>query len=332
MKTTAKVSRMFLVAFTAIIVTVILIPGCGSDATNPEPTRTVPHQRRWGIYKLNPATQDISLIYATNDQMFTSALSLDSAGEKFVFAQKIGDTTDTSYEICTIDTGGGNFTRLTDNSYFDVYPTWSPDGRRVAFLSRRQSDLDIYVMDADSDNAELLYDSGSNDADIDWAADIIAFTTGSRIWRMDGDGSNPVQVTDPPRAGEWGSVNLPFGDYDPRLRRDGAKIVFERLEDDSSPYGNYNLFAIDSNGTGETRLTDNGYSQGLPDWSNSGDKIVYTVAAIGDAGAYDLYVMNADGGDNHSVTPGYFPAVFLCHAATFSRDDTYIYFIGEWYQ
>jgi Tol biopolymer transport system component len=332
MRTKRRIDRILVGASIAIIISTMLVAGCGKDSTNSEPAKAVPHDGRWGIYKLNPATQDVSLIYSSNDQIFGSSLGLDSAGEKFLFAQKIGDTLDANYEICTIDVDGSNFTRLTNNSYMDVYPTWSPDESRILFLSWRDTDLDIYIMNADGDSARLFYNSGSHDGDIDWATDIIVFTTGSRIWKMDGTGANPAQLTDPPRAGEWGNANLPFGDYDPKLNPDGSKIVFERLEDDVSQHGNYNLFVIDSNGTGETRLTDNGYSQGLPDWSHAGDRIVYTVSAIGDAGVYDLYMMNADGSNNHSVTPAYFPALFLCHAATFARDDTYIYFIGEWYQ
>lgn len=332
MKIVGTLERRFIAVFIAIIISSMLCAGCGSDSTNPEPAKTVPHEGRWGIYKLNLSTQDVSLVYSSDDQIFGSSLCPDSAGAKFVFAQKFGDTLDASYEICTVDIDGGNFTRLTNNSYMDVYPTWSPDESRVLFLSWRNTDLDIYIMNADGDSVRLFYNSGSHDGDIDWAADIVVFTTGSRIWKMSGEGADATQVTDPPRAGEWGNANLPFGDYDPKLDRDGAKIVFERLEDDVSAHGNYNIFVIDSNGTGETRLTDDGYSQGLPDWSHAGDKIIYTVAAINDVGVYDLYLMNADGSNNHSVTPAYFPSQFLCHAATFSPDDAHIYFVGEWYQ
>jgi len=87
-----------------------------------------------------------------------------------------------------------------------------------------------------------------------------------------------------------------------------------------------------TDGTGEVRLTDNGYSQGLADWSHSGKEIVYTVSAIGNEGKYDIYLMNADGTNNRNITPDYFPAEFLCHAATFSANDSSVYFIGEWWE
>jgi hypothetical protein len=45
-----------------------------------------------------------------------------------------------------------------------------------------------------------------------------------------------------------------------------------------------------------------------------------------------MYMMNADGSNSRDITPDYFPASFLTHLAVFSRDDTKIYFIGEWWE
>jgi Tol biopolymer transport system component len=187
-------------------------------------------------------------------------------------------------------------------------------------------------MNADGTDQQMFYDSGSHDADVDWASDIIVFTSGSKIWGIKDDGTGLTQITDPTDAGKWGQANLPIGDYDPRLRSDGLKIVFERLEDPESPYGGYNIFTVDSDGTQETRLTNTNYSQGLASWSHSGDRIVYGVAAIGTEGKYDMYLMEADGSANHNITPEYFASNFLCNSPIFSQDDSEIYFIGQWYE
>lgn len=294
--------------------------------------KTVPHKDRWGIYELDPGTQDIELVYSSSQEIGTSALRLNEAGNTLLFSQKIGGTDDNCSEICTVGTDGSNFKRLTMNRFRDIYPAWSPDGSRIAFITIRNSDFDIYMMNSDGSNVRKLYDSGSNDADIDWEGDIITFTSGNRIWIINDGGTGPVQVTSPQKAGTWGRANLPFGDYDPRLGPDVGKIVFERLVNDQSPHGNYDIFVVNPDGSGETRITKTGYAQGLASWSNSGDKIVYTVAAIGDEGKYDLYMMNADGTENNRVTPDYFPDAFLSHAAAFSKDDSKIFFIGEWWQ
>jgi TolB protein len=235
-------------------------------------------------------------------------------------------------EIYTISIDGENLTRLTANIFFDVYPVWSPDDNSIAFLSQRETDLDIYTINSDGSNERKLFDSGYHDADIDWVGNTIVFTSQSAIWKMNSNGTQPEQVTNPAEKGQWGNANLPIGDYDPRLSPDSSRIAFERLEDVSIPHGGYNIFTINSDGSGEKRLTDSGYSQGLPNWSHSGNQIVYMVAAINEEGKYDLYLMNSDGTDNRNITPDYFPADFLCHAPIFSQDDSKIIFIGQWWQ
>jgi len=177
----------------------------------------VPNEGKYGIYVLDLATEKVKLLYSTDNEIYTSALRLN-AQDKLVFAQKIDGVSDENTEIFTIDVNGQNLKRLTDNTFWDLYPTWSPDGTRVAFLSKRDSDFDIYMMNADGSDQHLFYDSGSHDADIDWAGDTIVFTSGFKIWSVKGDGTGLTQVTNPADAGEWGQANLPIGDYDPRLR------------------------------------------------------------------------------------------------------------------
>jgi len=306
--------------------------GCAGSSSPQPVAKTVPQQAEWGIYELELSTQDVRLVYSTPYEIQSSALRLNKAGDKLIFAQKIEGSSDNNFEICSIDVDGSNLRRLTENSFWDLYPAWSPDGTKIAFLSKRDHDLDIYLMDKNGDNVQKLYDSGDNDADIDWAGNSLVFTSQFAIWRMKEDGTQPIRITNPPSRGEWGQANLPKGDYDPRLSYDGNRIVFERLEDTTLSNGGYNLFVVNLDGTGETRLTDNNYAQGLANWSHSGERIVYVVAAIGGVGKYDMYMINSDGNDNHNITPYYFPADFLCHSPVFSKGDARIFFIGQWWQ
>jgi TolB protein len=67
--------------------------------------------------------------------------------------------------------------RGTDN----VQPSFSPDGRRIAFTSGRVGHPEVYIMDADGTNAELLtsFDFGDKNyrSDPDWSPDgrLVAF-------------------------------------------------------------------------------------------------------------------------------------------------------------
>jgi Tol biopolymer transport system component len=305
---------------------VVLVSGCRKN------NKVVPHEGRFGIYELRLASEEVRLVYSTDREIQTSSLRLDATGGKLLFAQKVDGDSNEHLEICTVGTDGSGFQRLTNNPFWDVYPAWSPDNTRIAFLSWRGTDFDIYVMNADGTGDTLLYDSGSHDGDVDWGTGSIVFTSGYRIWKMNDDGTAAAPVTNPANAGQWGNANLPIGDYDPKLSPDGTRIVFERLEDPSTTHGRYNFFVVDTGGAGETRLTSSGHAQGLASWSHSGFKLVYVVAAVEEQGAYDIYTMNADGTDNRNVTPSYFPTGFLCHAPTFARGDSAVYFIGQWWQ
>jgi len=315
-----------------LLITACLLAGCSSDSgTRPSPVvKSVPHQEAWGIYALDLSSEDVALIYSTSRAIH--GLNLSGQNQKLAFAQKVGGDTDANFEIMTVGAGGTGLTQLTNNSIMDVYPSFSPDGSQIAFLSQGTT-LDIYIMNADGTGRQLLYDSGYHDADVDWGnGGRIVFTRNSQIWTIKDDGTDALQLTNPLHAGEWGVANLPIGDYDPRFNSDGSRVVFDRLVDTSQQNGGYNIYTINLGGTGETQLTSTTYAQGFPNWSSANIQIAYIVAAISGAGKYDMYLMNADGTNNRTITPSYFPAEFLCHNAVFSNDDAKVYFVGQWYQ
>lgn len=315
-----NMKKIIVLAIIFSLTTVGLLSGCIE----------VPHEKKWGIYALNLETQGVELVYSSESKI--QKVRLSPTDDILVFSQLIGGETNEHEEICTIRLDGSKYTQVTDNEFRDIQPTWSPDGNKIAFVTWRENGLDIYKMNADGSNVEKLYDSGGHNADIHWMNDIIVFTANSSIWKMNEDGTKPEKITKPPRAGEWGNANLPFGDYDPRLNHEGTEIAFERLENDTSPHGNYNIYVINIDGTTETRLTNTWYSQGIVAWSHADDKIAYVVSAINDRGKYDLYMMNADGSDNRCINPDYFPDDFLCYPPDFSMDDATLYFVGEWWE
>jgi TolB protein len=315
------------------VLSMLLVAGCATDKDATSGEKQVPQKGPWGIYELDLATQDVRLIYSTSKEIFTPALRLSNKGDKLVFVHRDARTDRVDTAIYTLDINGKNLKKLTDDEFFNFNPVWSLDDSRIAFLSKRDKDVDIYVMNADGSDVKKLYDSGFHDNDIDWTGNRIVFTAESKIWMVSDNGREPVQITNPPDAGKWGKTNMPKGDYSPRLSPDGTKIVFERLEDpDVGIHGSYNIYVINSDGSGEQHLTNNGYPQGTASWSHSGAKLVYVVAAIEGERKYDLYMMNPDGTDDRSIMPDYFPDDFLCHSPIFSKDDSKVYFVGQWWQ
>lgn len=321
--------QIFVLIFISIVILSVFEAGSSRDAYGSPSQKIVPHKEKWSIYVLDLATENVELLHTYPRKI--SGLSLNSTGDTLAFSQKFDGDDNEHEEICTISVDGTNFKRITENAVMDTYPCWSPDDSKIAFLSWRDETMDIYVMDCNGTNVEKLYDSGGHDGDIHWITHTIAFTRDHQIWIVNDDGTAPRQVTNPPRAGEWGNAVLPFGDYDPRISPDGTTILFERLVDDSSPHGNYDIYRISRDGSQEAALTSTGYTQGIANWSHTGDRVVYFVTAMGEKGVFDMYMMNPDGTGNQNITPEYFPGTFLCHVPIFSLDDSQIYFVGEWW-
>ena len=73
-------------------------------------------------------------------------------------------------QIYVMETDGGNQLNLTNNRSNNWHPSWSPNGRRIAFSSDRDKppDSDIYVMDADGGNPQNLTNNPRNDTHPAW--------------------------------------------------------------------------------------------------------------------------------------------------------------------
>jgi len=50
------------------------------------------------------------------------------------------------FDIFTIPVGGGAPTQITDGNGSNEYPSWSPDGRYIAFSSTRSHESRVYIL------------------------------------------------------------------------------------------------------------------------------------------------------------------------------------------
>ena len=65
------------------------------------------------------------------------------ASTKIAFSYK----TSNGKELAMIDYDGFNFTPLTKNGRFNLFPAWAPDGKRVLFSTHTKDRLNIYLFD-----------------------------------------------------------------------------------------------------------------------------------------------------------------------------------------
>jgi TolB protein len=69
--------------------------------------------------------------------------------------------------------------KVTDTKFFlNTSPSWSPDGKRIAFVSNRAGNPQIYVMGADGSAQKRITFQGNYNTTPNWSprGDLIAFT------------------------------------------------------------------------------------------------------------------------------------------------------------
>ena len=138
---------------------------------------------------VGPFNVDLGIGWSPDAQRLAFSQSLDSA----------------TVQIFVMDADGSHVSQLTFNtSVYSAYPQWSPDGKKILFLSPRVTALDVYVMNADgSDTTRISNVAGSQSSgDATWSPDasqiafrVISGTGHPDIFVMNADGTNPLNLT-----------------------------------------------------------------------------------------------------------------------------------------
>jgi Tol biopolymer transport system component len=248
----------------------------------------------------------------------TARVAEAAFSEKIIFASNRaagkGVTNPTGdREIFKMTSNGTGARQLTSNLGHDLEPTLSPDGTRIAYMSRGdqasnpEGDWEIYVMNAaDGSGNKNLTDNGGNVDDLvpDFSPDgtkIAYQSRGAQTSNAEGDSEVYVMNALDGSGKRNPSHNyLTIDEYDADFSPDGTKIAYaSRGNQSSNPEGDGEIYVMSAaDGSGQKNLSnDASYADDVyPQFSPNGQKIVFTsrgVQGSNPEGDSEVYVMNA---------------------------------------
>ncbi|MHB8628938.1 MAG: choice-of-anchor Q domain-containing protein [Aggregatilineales bacterium] len=213
-------------------------------------------------------------------------------------------------QIYLMNPDGSNQFNISQNTFNESQPAWSPDGTQLTFVSDRDGNSEICVMNTDGNNQHCLTNEATadkkpnpklpQDYEPTWSSDgqriaFVSTRSGSPdIWAMNADGSNPLDLTQ-----SVGNNDQPA--WSPDLK----SIVFVSDRD-----GNSEICVMDASGFNQRCLTNEGTRTKKPDktrpmdshpvWSPDSQRIAFVSTRERNRNR-QVFVMNADGSNPINV-------------------------------
>tara|TARA_A100001037_G_scaffold294391_1_gene312137 strand:+ start:5927 stop:7261 length:1335 start_codon:yes stop_codon:yes gene_type:complete len=222
-------------------------------------------------------------------------------GDKGIFNTEIAFVSRRSIKdrgiIYIMDWDGTNLRRVTRNRMGNNAPSWSPDGRWLAFSSFKTKPPGVFLiptnggrqLQVSSRKAQAIGGSFSP-ANPTSRYFVYSELVGNRNPNYELVRYDLLRRIKRKLTNSWGI------DVSPSYSPDGRKIVFN-----SSRHGNPHIYVMNSDGSNVNRITFKGKYNTEPVWSPRGDKIAYT-GRIKRGKEIDIITMNTDGSSKRRLT------------------------------
>ena len=224
------------------------------------------------------------------------------------------------FDLWMIHRDGTSLQQLTSTAYDERFPVFSPDGDWIAYSSNQSGHDELWRMKVDGSAFQRITSGPGNKIEPSWSPDgsKIAFASDRsgnwNIWLTDLEGSLLTPVT-----------HDRFGDRNPAWSPDGKTLAFdsnrsghreiwtadilpvetvERIAFTRGKDTGQEIYLVDSDGSNESRLTNDDVWDGEVAWSPSGYRLAFVRAIptreyakqeVGYLAKDQLWVINADG-------------------------------------
>jgi TolB protein len=218
-----------------------------------------------------------------------------------------------------MDADGTNVQRLTDTpDERELSPRFSPDGKRIAYVSEFSDGWSVWHMAADGTDArkiagdyafaefpawmpeanEIFFAAIEREGEIASNATDIYASTGSNTAHIFSVDLETLEVQT--------RIRTAGIDVCPHITPDGTQLLYASTRtEDNAKHRIYvhDLSSTDTTGASDTPLTDDAARSDYPDPSPDGGQIIFTTDRDGNT---EMYVMDADGGNQRrlTTTPG----------------------------
>ncbi len=191
-----------------------------------------------------------------------------------------------TWAIWRVKADGTNLEALVTEGDRNSHPKYSPDGKRIAFVSEKDSNTDIYALNLETQEVTRLTIHLGYDSHPDWSpgGEQIAFVSGR-------DGNRDVFTMTVNQEQLTNLTKSVMAEYYPTWSPDGEKIAFSRRMGDTST----KIYVIDSSGENEIKLVDLPFFNIYPIWSPRGDKIAFVNRPERGDPVFRIYTVDPDG-------------------------------------
>ena len=208
------------------------------------------------------------------------------------WASRIAYICEEGFDICTINPDGTDRQRVTQTPDIgERWPTWSPDGKWIAFAPFNPSKL--VMTDLKGNNETLLIKPYQNSSRPAWSPG------GTKIARANVQKLYILDIITGEEKKIWPLDVNTLGYRDPAWSPNGREIAFASL----SKHGNQrDIYVTNIEGDQVRRLTNHPFEDRAPAWSPDGRRIAFYSNRDHQAG---IFVMDADGANLKRLTIGF---------------------------